>query len=360
MITWSYGVTTVPTRIASGMLQRTLESLAKGGFPNPRLFIDGLPNAMLGETVTKLEVTCHNPPIRIYGNFHLGLSELFIRNPKADYYAMFQDDMVTYVNLRQYLESCEYPEKGYLNLYTFRENEKDQKGWYLSNQMGKGAVALVFSNDAVRALLQTPFWIFRMEENFQNKARQWKFIDGGIVEALRQNKYKEYVHNPSLVQHTGDRSTLGNSRHSKASTFRGEDFDVMDLITKRKVRIGLVSYNTPDDRGNTARKIAGCADIYRWLIKPHPVLGMLAPPDDVDWLTCPIGAKVQEFVDSVDVVIIVNDPCYHNLLDTCRACGKRILTLSEQVALPEDEDEWSKFNESVRAGSCYEGLLQPS
>jgi hypothetical protein len=37
--------------------------------------------------------------------------------------------------------------------------------------------------------------------------------------------WSEYVHMPSLLQHTGEESTLENGRHVPAGTFPGEDFD---------------------------------------------------------------------------------------------------------------------------------------
>lgn len=224
-------MTTVPSRLQDGTTGRTLASLEKGGFKSAdvHLFIDGEYDPVNVATLWN-STTVRAMPLRVYGNFHLGLTELFIRNPHADYYAMFQDDFVTYRNLRQYLEACKYPGKGYLNLYTFQQNEKPEQGWYESNQLGKGAVALVFNNDAVVTLLNSPHWINRPATKPNNPARVWKFIDGGIVESFRKAGQKEYVHNPSLIQHTGDKSTLGNARHAKARTFKGEGFDAMELL----------------------------------------------------------------------------------------------------------------------------------
>lgn len=354
MISWMYGVTTVPKRIASGLLQQTIESLVKGGFPNPVLFIDGLP---LAETLafSNLQVVCRTNSIRIYGNFHLGLSELFIRNPHADRYAMFQDDFVTYPNLREYLNQCEYPEKGYLNLYTFPENEKPEQGWYLSNQLGKGAVALVFNNEAVRQLLNSAHWINRPASAPKDHKRTWKYVDGGIVEALKQQGFKEYVHNPSLTQHTGKKSTLGNSRHATARTFKGESFNALHLIksptpiTERtKARIGLVGYNILTD---ATKVVAEHADIYRWLVRPHHTLGMLSLPEDVDCMVCPVGHKVGDFLKTVDVVVYLESPCYENLIDECAAHGKQIVCIPTDYKFPHDEAGWKEFDNLVRSNS---------
>jgi hypothetical protein len=142
---------------------------------------------------------------------------------------MFQDDFITYKNLRQYLESCEYPEKGYWNLYTFPSNQtlcpKDYVGWYPSNQRGLGAVALVFSRQAVMTLFMQPHFI----ERPLDALRGWRSIDGGIVTALKQAGWREYVHNPSLVQHMGVTSSMGNGIQQQATSFRGADYDALRI-----------------------------------------------------------------------------------------------------------------------------------
>lgn len=229
---WAYGVTTVPSRLDSH-LPRTLESLAKAGFDKPRLFVDGSKNGTLYQKFG-LEVTCRYPTIRTAGNWILSLYELFIREPSANRFAIFQDDLVTYRNLRAYLERCEYPKNGYWNLYTFPANQdlaKGRNGWYESNQLGLGAVGLVFSREAVIVLLGSKY----MAERPLDASRGWRCIDGGIVEAMRKNKngsgeWKEYVHNPSLVQHTGTGSSMRNPVQPLAKSFMGEDFDALELL----------------------------------------------------------------------------------------------------------------------------------
>ncbi|MCK9569097.1 hypothetical protein M0R72_09155 [Candidatus Pacearchaeota archaeon] len=225
---WSYGVTTVPNR-KNTLLPKTLASLAKAGFECPRLFIDGAEsNAEYAHL--DLEITVRAPSIRTFGNWTLGLAELYIRNPNADRYAMFQDDFVTYRNLRSYLEQLPYPDRGYCNLYTFPRNQalcNGKKGWCLSDQLGKGAVALVFNREAVLTLLCHEHMVNRP----QDPKRGWRAIDGGIVTALKKAGWKEYIHNPSLVQHTGILSSMGNAKHQQAISFKGEGFDAMKLLS---------------------------------------------------------------------------------------------------------------------------------
>lgn len=236
---WAYGVTTVPSRM-DGLLPRTLNSLANSGFDSPRLFVDDCTTRKALEYEDKFgfEVTCRSTQIRAYGNWILALGELYIRNPTADRYAIFQDDFVTGINLRRYLEKSTSSEAHqYWNLYTFPSNEgirpEGVTGWYESNQYGRGAVALVFNAEGVTTLLKHQHMIDRVRDVSQGKGgwlRAWKSIDGGVVDTFRKVGWKEMVHSPSLVQHTGDVSTVRNGEHKKAESFRGEQYDFLDLL----------------------------------------------------------------------------------------------------------------------------------
>lgn len=244
---WAYGITVVDTVLddqgkritverTKHLFPRTLKSLAKAGFDKPRLFIDGAKEGRDYEHLG-LEITTHYPNLRTAGNWVLSLYELYIRNPEAKRYAIFQDDFVTGLNLRQYLDCCNYPDKGYWNLYTFPVNQnlcpekKTYQGWYPSDQFGKGAVALVFNREAVCTLLSQRSLVNRP----QDAKRGHKAIDGGIIDAFKDIGWLEYTHNPSLVQHTGLMSSMGNPRHPTADSFQGEDFDFMTLVPNREI-----------------------------------------------------------------------------------------------------------------------------
>lgn len=226
---WAVGVTTIPER--EKMLERTLKSIEGAGFAVDRLFVDGdcdpRDRAMNGH-----RVTVHKPKISIVGNWLLGMMELYLREPHADRYAMLQDDVLLCKNLRQYLESCEYLHQSYLNLYTMPQNlllSGGKQGWYASNQLGRGALALVFSREALVTLLQADH-TFRKPQDHKNGHRS---IDGCVLTGMKQRGWKEYVHNPSLVQHAGQgQSTLQNRDWPEADSFPGEDFDAMSLQQK--------------------------------------------------------------------------------------------------------------------------------
>jgi hypothetical protein len=246
---WSYGVTTVwedayqrkHNERRKQLLPKTLQSLKEGGFDKPILFVDGcdFQTAHEYEKEFGLHVEVKRKNIQTYGNWFSAIHELYMRNPKAQRYALFQDDFVTYKNLRQYLEWSPYPHKGYLNLFTNPDNRnmcprkggggERITGWYESNQRGLGAVALVFNNEAVRTLITTWHMVDRSQGPTPHSA-----VDGGIVEALRSGpiKYKEYCHNPSLIQHTGIISSMGNGAQSMSENFEKLPFDALELIPR--------------------------------------------------------------------------------------------------------------------------------
>ncbi len=228
------------------LLPRTLDSLRAAGFPNPRLFID---KAAVKEGVGYYEqfglsVSPRYPALRTAAHWILSFAELIVRNPQADRYALFQDDMVAVRNLRQYLDRVPYPDKGYLNLFTMTSNslrslrahripspKEGYTGFYQSNQNGRGAVALVFDRAAAVALLGRPFLWDRCRANtHEERVRCYKSVDGGIVTAMHEAGYREYCHEPSLVQHTGEASSIGNLPHKPAPVWPGENQDALDFL----------------------------------------------------------------------------------------------------------------------------------
>lgn len=244
--TWAYGVTTVSSRL-DNYLPVTLRSLNDAGFNDPWLFIDGVSDKSVlsevvvsGRPLSDYSYTLRYPILKTFGNWILGLWELYIRNPVCYYYALFQDDMVVYRNLRSYLDNCSFEGKQYWNLYTMPCNDdlsQGRIGWYPSNQRGMGAVALIFSRDGVMDLLSSRENIVERPATTGNRA--WENIDGGIIDALKKRGWQEYVHNPSLVQHIGKESTLNKGRWPEAPSFRGEDFDARLLMTEMKNQVSL-------------------------------------------------------------------------------------------------------------------------
>lgn len=243
---WSYGLTSCRARASDPVLPRTLVSLAAAGFDKPRIFWDDLSERDKDNPwwAREYAATYRTPKVTVVMNWWLAAVELYGRNPWADRYALFQDDFVTVRGLRGYLEKCPYPGKGYCNLYTFPSNHETRPvgqgvGWAESNplrmdntgnperfQSGRGAVALVFDNEAMRALLSHP----HMVKKVADRDRGWRSVDGAIVTAMNLSGFREFVHHPSLTQHTGDVSAMGNRPHPKAIGFPGENFDATNFL----------------------------------------------------------------------------------------------------------------------------------
>lgn len=202
---WQYGVTTVPERFET-YLPRTLDSLAKAGFDGPCLFVDGCD--MVPSYLDSYASTLRPERVGCYGNWWLAAVELFLRSPRADRYAIFQDDFLCCSDFRERLNAPDLPD--HCNLSLTPENLDDSKyGWYLSNQKGRGAVALVFSNRCFESLLQSP--LPRRPKLYKGE-RGTKAIDGAIADCLKTS-YPEYVHNPPLIRHIGDETTLAHGHH---------------------------------------------------------------------------------------------------------------------------------------------------
>lgn len=255
---WSYGVTTVPQRRDDGTLAKTLKSLAAAGFDRPRLFVDG---AAGGFEEFGLDVTYRWPLVRVFGNWVLSMWELYLRQPSADRYAIFQDDALFCSNLRPYLESCPLlggEGRNYLNLYTVAGNhllsvQQRQDGWFKANQLGKGALGLVFDNRGVRELLASRLMVDRPWDSPQFG---WRSVDGAVVEALcrsaqleRGEPYTEWCHRPSLCQHTGTRSVMDKRKWVNPTAKEGERVPVTEHDPSHPVYTWGPETDAPDFRG---------------------------------------------------------------------------------------------------------------
>lgn len=362
---WTIGLTCVPLRFSS-TLPTTLLSLEGAGFPKPRLFVDGadsLPAHLQG-----YEATFRVPAVRAFGNWFLTLLELYVRKPRAERFMIVQDDVIFYPNLCQYLERVAYPERGYLNLFTYPQNEKPLRGFYESTrQDGKGALALVFNRDAVQMLLGSQHMIHRpMDPNRGHLA-----IDGGVVSSATKARFKEYVHNPTLCQHISVSSSLFRKDCPTSRTWRGNDFDALDLLkpeerptanafnpptpprhvfpevreSRGKVlathRIGLVGYCSQSGVGEVNRTLAEFAEIDVWLVKPHDGVPSVEPPPVCDIMSCPTGKKLDEFLRLVDIVLFAEQPPYDRLLQLCRRAGIRTVCLASHEWLPPACRQWA-------------------
>jgi hypothetical protein len=191
-----------------------------------------------------------------FSNWYSALTELYLQWPRANLYALFQDDVLFPENLKEYLEKyieARVDKTGfYLNCYCHRQGvmlaeEINEKGWIPSNDIksrpnnpkGRGALALVFPNDTVQRLLTSEYLVqYRKAPD----VRGWKGIDGAIICAMEKIGYKEYFHYPGLCEHIGTDSAiyhnvkkyvsnrLSHPGQPETGSFVGEDFDCLELL----------------------------------------------------------------------------------------------------------------------------------
>lgn len=241
-IVWAVGVTTVFER--SDIVLKTLHSLELAGFEKPRLFIDGIERASIA-MLNSYKIATRYPKVGAFGNWILGLWELYLRNPTATRFAMFQDDILLCKNARQFVEKTAHSPKGYWSLYCSAHFEKRNEcnvqigytnRWLRSNLygegkfVGQGALALVFTKDAVEKILTSQL-VFAKPQQSGNPTVNTMNIDGVVYRAMKNAGFMEYVHVPSLVQHVGRDSTLKEKKpFVESTTFPGVDFDCLGLL----------------------------------------------------------------------------------------------------------------------------------
>lgn len=240
---WKYAITSVPERWGTTLFA-TVRSLYRGGFQKPPVFVDSpadllQPRRLGGTVVVEADGADNFYPVELihataragcFGNWVRAATELYHSDPDADRYAIFQDDIVCGQNLRQWFDASPPPENAYANLCTYPENLIYKPGscWYPApDRRGLGAQALVFSNAAMQALLNSPW----LRSHPKDRHRGHRAVDGVVKTAMKDAGFTEFVHTPSPVKHCGQEcSTLGTVRQPETAAFVGADFDLMMCV----------------------------------------------------------------------------------------------------------------------------------
>ena len=338
---WVVVVTTVNER-SSGLLRSTLNSIEIAGFTSFNLFVDGaIPYEEYASLSTRGCINVRSPRVRTFANWYLAALQVLNQNTTADRFIFFQDDVVCSKNLRLYLESVELPKCGYLNCYTYPENESSIPGvWAPSpHQSGRGALCLVFSREVLQQIVTHERLLHRLFDD-----EGWKNLDGAIVSTANLIGVKEYVHTPSLVDHTGhDCSTMGHKIKARASTFRGEDFDCLTITKKpthvplvmpsSKKRIGVVGPCSLNGPGWINHQLVRYLEVDTWLVGPEMDhrMNYSELEELTDPIFCPSGkvSNIEKFLSRVDVVLFASDgaPPYSQLLPLALKMKKRVVCL---------------------------------
>lgn len=336
-VDWSVGITTAPREKPT--LQRTLASLQSAGWEQVRVFADGECEVPSGYMVTRRE-----PASGAFSNWFLGLAELIQRQPKAKWYAMFQDDLVLCRGVRERVESLDW--SGVLSLYQSVHHRSNKTQLYSGGRGFVGALGLVFDHQTAHKLISSDLGI----SHRLRRTRQNDWIDGAIGQWCKQNDVPLWIHGPSLCQHTGDTSTLGHTEKPTLE-FVGEDFDASTLpfpkLAKkskpRQKRIGLVGYNTAQGLGYVNRDIAQWLEVHDWIITKHPRFPMLdRPKSQYQIADMQISDdELRERLQGLDVVMFV-EICPPNLPRIAQSMGIKTVCVPMVEWLPLQE-EWTQW-----------------
>lgn len=204
---WAVGVTTAPRQVPT--LDRCLDSLADAGWDRPRLFVDGPVD--IPERFASLPRTSREPRVGAWPSYFLALSELLMREPRADAYLLVQDDAIFAAGLgvRDYLEQVLWPGRrpGVVSLFCSRAYTQATPGWVpMRKHWVLGALAFVFARElAVEFIADLEVVRHRTSRERDGLAG----IDWCVGRWSLRRGFPVYFPTPSLVQHIGDTSTIG-------------------------------------------------------------------------------------------------------------------------------------------------------
>lgn len=213
---WSVGITTAPRESAT--LSATLESVARAGFKEAQLFAepdtplpDGWINRQRSDHPLRVTVSRRGTTLGAFPNWYVSLTELVLSRPRAKGYLLLQDDVELAASLVPYLEQV-FPQgpllQGIYSLYCPAHEERSgargftviDPGW-----QAWGALAYLLSPLTARRLLTDRTLL---DHRPHGPAEGLKNIDSVVGWWCRRAGVPYFVHQPSLVRHLGETSTL--------------------------------------------------------------------------------------------------------------------------------------------------------
>jgi hypothetical protein len=196
MIHW--GMTTTPHR-EHGTIERTLKSLVAAGINDVRMFVDD------GSFGCKM-------------NFDRALKEVFGGDYIDGYTAILQDDMVACNDALKVIEARLSPDE-VLSVFAPLHNVRhcpDQTGWVDLNPGWEGWGNMFVIPDAVVAeVLTHPFYLEHLDNDLDQQ-----HTDACLWEVFRRMGQRVVTHVPSLFDHIGHTSTIGNIHGPETSGHR--------------------------------------------------------------------------------------------------------------------------------------------
>lgn len=200
---WSIGITSAPRPTST--LERTVESIRRSGWVDTPI-------------ITSVDETAKGP----WRNWMDTLELLVREQPKADIYAVFQDDVVLCRDLRRYAEATLWPENrkkiALCSPYCPTVHRGRKRGWNRLNAGWHlcGALTWFIPPEGARRILKNLKGI-EAHSRIDARVGKWAQEAGKAI----------WYHTPSLAQHIGNRnSALGDNSVNPcrvANDFIGED-----------------------------------------------------------------------------------------------------------------------------------------
>lgn len=272
-ILWAVGMLTAPRK--NETLTKSLTSLKQAGFEDVQLFAE--PGVVVPDVFQHLPITRNGRSLGVFGNTMAALSSLYLSQPTATAYALFQDDITVAAGLKAWCEDEFWPSGcGLVSLFTIREQIEETPGWQIARRgfyRTYGAMGFVFRRDVLLEFLSDHrVWSHRLTRAHGS--------DAAIGEWAARSGHGIAHYSPSLIQHRGKTSTIGHvfDEIEQADAID----DVADIPTwtrppRKPGRVGLVGWNTASGLGYVNRELATHFSIDRWLAPQHSRFATLEP-----------------------------------------------------------------------------------
>lgn len=205
---WAVGVTTSPRKHPT--IVKTIKAMEKAGWDNGTIFAEPGSYINCGENWDYVH-RCKKTGI--FGNWMLGLYELFIRNIDADAFFIIQDDIIVAPGSKSYLEEALWftDQPHLVSLFGPNAIDKDESnGWRKIAKYSGGPNSIIMSHETVQEILSSIIPLRYYGIQHQKKT---SFDDLGIFALMSQNNWPVFYPKPSIGDHIGHQST-----HCKQST----------------------------------------------------------------------------------------------------------------------------------------------
>jgi glycosyltransferase involved in cell wall biosynthesis len=337
---WAIAMLTAPR--GKPTIEATLASLRRAGFGEIRLFAE--PGSLLPVGDRELHITVRPGRFGNLLNFYAALATLCEKEPRADAYAVFQDDIEVATGLREWCEGQLWPQdSGLVSLFTPRLHADHYVGWRILSpgvQRVCGAQAIVWRRDLLEQFLSDAQVVRELG------LRRWG--DDAVLGAwMARTGLGMAYHTPSPVQHIGEVSALypgGPDRRNIASAV--QDVARFSEWTCRHEpgTIGLVGWNTATGLGTINRDLVRLLGIRHWLCPPHPMLAPVREHHRRDMeITRDVSpSAVRQWVQQLDWLLFAEQPYLDFLPQLAAHAGVGIACIP-MWELIRPTDPWLQF-----------------